>query len=118
MKWVHRLTEIDTVNRTAICSNCGPVGITPNQGKFWKCKVLAAKNSRVGKYKRKYGLDVRTNEVPKQCELCGGATRIAYDHDHATGKHRGWLCMKCNTALGLVNDDVELLKKMIAYLTK
>lgn len=40
------------------------------------------------------------------------------DHDHKTGKFRGVLCQRCNHALGLVGDSVELLKKLIKYLEK
>lgn len=42
--------------------------------------------------------------------------RLALDHDHSTGQIRGFLCYRCNTTLGKVNDDVELLKSMINYL--
>ena len=42
--------------------------------------------------------------------------RLALDHDHNTGQIRGFLCYRCNTTLGKVNDDVELLKSMINYL--
>lgn len=40
------------------------------------------------------------------------------DHDHATNKVRAILCHKCNNALGCVKDGVDILNKMIVYLTK
>lgn len=116
MTWKHRLSDIDIVSKTANCSNCGPVKISPSGTGFWRCRIVLNETSRIGKYRRKYGIDVKT--VPKECDICGGPTRIAYDHSHATGRFRGWLCMKCNTALGLVNDDIKLLQKMIEYLSK
>jgi len=53
---------------------------------------------------------------PTNCELCGSDKRIMFDHDHSTGKFRGWLCHNCNSALGHSRDNPELLYKMIAYL--
>ena len=63
---------------------------------------------------------------PSHCELCGhpgyGAVGskpcagIFFDHDHRTGKARGWLCGRCNKVLGLVKDDQALLTAMISYL--
>jgi len=38
------------------------------------------------------------------------------DHCHVTGKYRGLLCNRCNTSLGFVNDDIELLENMVKYL--
>lgn len=43
---------------------------------------------------------------------------LAVDHCHETGKVRGLLCSKCNTALGSFKDSKELLRKAIQYLTK
>ena len=44
------------------------------------------------------------------------AQRPNIDHNHETGEIRGILCHKCNTGIGLLNDDQELLKKAITYL--
>jgi hypothetical protein len=62
------------------------------------------------------------------CPLCGKKeTRrrkdgtiypLHIDHDHKTSKVRGLLCNKCNACLGLIDDNVEILKKMIEYLEK
>ncbi len=38
------------------------------------------------------------------------------DHCHETESFRGWLCHKCNRALGGFDDDVEMLSRAIKYL--
>jgi hypothetical protein len=40
------------------------------------------------------------------------------DHDHHTEKFRGWLCHRCNRALGCFEDDIERIKRAITYLRK
>jgi hypothetical protein len=53
---------------------------------------------------------------PKYCEICGHDRRLSWDHDHETKLFRGWICQRCNAALGMTRDSVEILKKLIAYL--
>lgn len=45
---------------------------------------------------------------------------VHIDHCHKSNemKIRGVLCNKCNMALGLLNDDVELFKTCIKYLSR
>lgn len=38
------------------------------------------------------------------------------DHCHTTGKVRGLLCTKCNTMLGMADDNIATLNKAISYL--
>lgn len=55
---------------------------------------------------------------PECCELCGAMGMICFDHDHQTGKFRGWLCQRCNLVLGMVKDSTDLLGAMSSYLRK
>jgi hypothetical protein len=52
------------------------------------------------------------------CAICGLQTKLHVDHDHNTGKVRELLCSACNTSLGSVKDNSEILKSMIEYLKK
>lgn len=55
---------------------------------------------------------------PAECEVCGQAGRIKFDHSHQKGHFRGWLCNSCNVVLGYVKDDPNHLRKLIAYLER
>jgi len=53
------------------------------------------------------------------CALCGtdpGDRALAVDHDHRSGSIRGLLCSTCNTGLGALRDDPQLLRRAISYL--
>lgn len=86
-----------------------------------------------GKFKYNKNCDLTADELraafeaaENKCEICGleetGLTKDGHkrmlhvDHDHETGKFRGLLCSRCNTTLGSVKDDPELLRKMALYL--
>ena len=40
------------------------------------------------------------------------------DHDHKTGKFRGYLCDNCNTAISKLQDDVTILENAGRYLSQ
>lgn len=54
------------------------------------------------------------------CKICGkinkDGRRLEIDHCHKTGKIRGLLCKRCNSAMGYFNDDIQLLKLTVRYL--
>lgn len=82
------------------------------------------------KYKFGITLDVFLAMIQKQegkCAIChsdvesltsgkGRRNAACVDHDHETGKVRGVLCHSCNTGIGLLGDNIEILEKAIEYL--
>ena len=75
--------------------------------------------------KSKYGLTEKEykNLFVKQnnrCAICGCEftenNKGFVDHNHKTKKVRGLLCTKCNTILGMANDNISILENSIKYL--
>lgn len=83
--------------------------------------------------RRLYG--VSTDDYERMFEKQGGVCRICrqpeqrsradgsrkhlhLDHDHVTGRVRGLLCTRCNTVLGMANDDCSVLASAIDYLSE
>lgn len=69
-----------------------------------------------GDYRVAYKEKLAGRKRPEICELCGDKGRMCFDHCHKSGKFRGWICIRCNFALGYVRDNTEILLKMIDYL--
>jgi hypothetical protein len=67
-----------------------------------------------------------TRPCPSACENCGGDNQmkdgrrraLALDHDHATGKFRGWLCDLCNRGIGYFRDTPSTLRSAADYLER
>ncbi len=74
--------------------------------------------------KFRYGMDSEdVEELLKmqegKCNICNRSFNdnpYKIDHCHSTGKVRGLLCHQCNTGLGMLNDDIEVLRRAITYL--
>ena len=79
-------------------------------------------NKGKGKYLNRYGLSPTQvteffNKYNNVCGICGKSETIAkngkvqklsIDHDHKTGKIRGLLCNRCNFAIGILKDDMNI----------
>jgi hypothetical protein len=73
---------------------------------------------------RQYGLSledynnmlISQKSVCAICERPSNYLKLNVDHCHKTGKVRGLLCQKCNSALGLFQDDKDLCIKAAKYL--
>jgi hypothetical protein len=62
-----------------------------------------------------------------KCWICKDSKAVHIDHDHSCCNNnsfscgkciRGVLCSNCNTAIGLLKDDVDLIKETIKYINK
>jgi hypothetical protein len=96
----------------------------------YRKKVLQAKKEYYQRAKyRKYGLTPQDVEKMIQaqgnaCAICKQGSRGVYadfpviDHCHVTNRVRGILCSGCNTALGLLKDNPDLLRSAIGYLER
>lgn len=74
---------------------------------------------------RAYGITEEkvTDILSRGCEVCGSdgsdtKKGLHIDHCHTTNKVRGCLCHFCNTALGNLRDDKNLILKLGEYLDK
>lgn len=56
------------------------------------------------------------------CAICGSdemrGRNWHTDHDHETNTVRGILCCWCNTAIGKLQENADILRSAIAYLKK
>lgn len=77
---------------------------------------------------KKYGITLEQYDkmFKKQKGFCIGCLRhqdvlkkvLAVDHNHKTGKVRGLLCDTCNRAIGLLQDDIKILVRLMRHLNK
>lgn len=102
----------------------------------WKCRDCLTKDALqwnrdnsekvlASRVKMKYNLTLEQYKalLAAGCEVCGELEGLHIDHDHmccpsqtTCGKCvRGVLCNRHNVALGMVNDSVEELQKLIEY---
>ena len=96
--------------------------------KEYNMKTSAKESNKDFLLKKNYGISlVEYNEMfvkqSGKCFICGIhqselKRALFVDHCHKTKKVRGLLCHKCNSALGLVFDNTEILSNMIKYLNR
>lgn len=78
--------------------------------------------SRSRHLRSKYGIDL--DEFQRMCEAqdfkcacCGEERDLVVDHCHKTGAVRALLCQRCNTTIGQVEENPDVLRAMIDYLS-
>lgn len=101
---------LDSSKRCASCVKVRNRELYRNDPEWRERKKIANKLSL-------YGLTLEEYEsLPKTCYSCGSSDKLVIDHCHSTDKVRGTLCSNCNTALGLLQEDVSVMLKLIEYI--
>ena len=123
------------------CKQCEKKMAEPHKAKMlaklkqWAIEnpELDKKNRRERYFKSTHGITMaeRSAMIEKQngqCAICGKVPvlspkpqngreeALCIDHCHRTGKVRGMLCDRCNTALGIFQDSETILQAAINYL--
>lgn len=130
----HAMKRADSVAKnlamtTRKCVKCGDE-YTPTQpaqkycsGRCWQAVSRKKKEKRSVVTIHKDHYEVLFALQGGKCKICGTESgsngrgdKLAVDHCHATGHIRGLLCHKCNTALGLLQDNQANLQAAIDYL--
>lgn len=141
----HPLLWISLDRRNGLCSVCGPVvvyrscsnRIGPTGQEYYSCSTPRKEDARKfrqrhdfkqwdrqNKLKYKFGLSLEAyaellSGQHGRCAICGALPKsrpLAVDHDHHTGRIRGLLCDRCNGGIGMLGDDIEILRRAIEYL--
>lgn len=93
------------------------------RGKLWALKNR--KRLQHQRLKRRYGISLKYYEQILQdqgnkCAICVKSRKrgLFVDHCHITNRVRGLLCSNCNSILGMADEDIRLLKRVIYYIEK
>lgn len=98
-----------------------------------ECRRVDERKARVAAQRKiNYGIDRETyehmgDEQEWRCAICdehetrmrgGVRMSLCVDHNHDTGEVRRLLCTRCNSTLGYMKEDPELLRRAAEYLEK
>lgn len=124
-KAVKPLGEFHKNGKKGLHSWCKACAKIHRQKNYAKNRPKLALAHRKWCIKNTYGLtleqyDQMFEDQGGVCKTCGKVNRdgrrLYIDHNHETGKVRGLLCHRCNSLLGFVKDDIDILQNILAYL--
>lgn len=115
--------------RRTHCADCA-VELTDDTGyrkrqRGWHSQCKECKRSSRRQSNQQKEADNQLFVDRSVCDIChqperqtrsGEVRMLNKDHDHSTGEWRGLLCSRCNAAIGMLNDNVALLRSAIAYI--
>lgn len=114
--------QIDCPDNMKSCRKCNEIKLLTefsnakkgHKGKMSRCKLCerykTIENTH-GFNKEKY------DELMKdaKCQICKSTKRLSVDHCHTSGKFRNILCANCNSAIGLLQDNPDIIKEAKKY---
>lgn len=111
----------DSYLRDHVCDKCKKIRKIDNYIDFYKKE----EKKLTGRFDYKYMDEAKYNALfniqEGKCKICGIhqsklKKRLCVDHNHTTNEVRGLLCNKCNTGIGMMNENINNLKNAIFYL--
>jgi hypothetical protein len=115
-----------TTQETKECSSCSFQGPLTAFGKSNQCLTCLSKANRRRKLRLRYGITPEDYDSLYQqqygcCAICGThqsklPATLAVDHNHDTKEVRGLLCFDCNTGIGKLQDNYDIIIKAAEYL--
>jgi hypothetical protein len=121
-------------SKSRVCVECNKRKVRSEfrvfQGKYLdsRCRPCARDRGTAQHRFRRYGIE--PDEYDRRFEQQGGVCKIclrpepvarkglSVDHCHLTGQIRGLLCTKCNSGIGLLEDDPNLIRRALDYLNE
>tara|TARA_R110000764_G_scaffold64425_1_gene135569 strand:+ start:164 stop:574 length:411 start_codon:yes stop_codon:yes gene_type:complete len=114
------VTSLDTSKDTKVCIKCNQEKPVESFAHFkdrgngervcTKCRTFLSKTAQdLRKVHAHPGKDYL-------CPICLKLEPLVLDHDHNTGEFKGWLCSRCNSALGFFEDDINYVRRALKYL--
>lgn len=112
------INNLKKYKKEKICEICGKKYQANNRTARWCKNCIPDKHAR--KIYERYKLLPKEEKELKEkyngiCPICNKRKASAIDHDHTTGKVRGYICNKCNLGLYYI-ENLELKKNMEKYL--
>lgn len=92
-----------------------------------RSQVVTAHDSlkkREANLKQRYGMSItefadRVELQGSRCAICRNLSKsLVVDHCHAQNKVRDLLCQRCNSLLGLAEDQIEILTSAVDYIVR
>jgi hypothetical protein len=85
-------------------------------GRNGRCKACVAEANML----KKYGLtqddyDQMVRNQGGLCLICEESKKLFVDHCHREGRVRGLLCGQCNTAIGMLGEDLRRIRRALQY---
>lgn len=130
-KHIKEFTKSSIKGNYPNCKNC--CSLNSKKKKYKKRKPSERNKAFLSYYRRRLTINKKFNLTTAElmemmdnqkgcCLICGKSLdnkngRYCIDHCHNSGKVRGLLCVKCNSGLGMFNDNLNIIKNAVEYLT-
>lgn len=127
--------EVRSAKAGRVCRGCGASVAHLRSNAAWCSRACSARRPAAPAIRRRSMLKTAYGITPElyeallaeqrgACALCRSEDpkarhgRFAVDHDHLTGAVRALLCSACNTGIGQLGDDPDLLIAAAAYVRR